>query len=139
MASLEEDFTFPAAAGGGESPPLWRPTAAYESPAELKLISFQEFEKRRSKSEKIGYTPEDEEEKMDVLWEDLNDECSRSCGDCSSPGTGVAMSCAKPLRLSRGNRQMFSGKKPIILVLIKVVKKVLLLKQNSHRIKKQAW
>ncbi|CAA0827826.1 Unknown protein [Striga hermonthica] len=135
MASLEEDFTFPVASGGGESPPLWRPTGDHERPAELKLISFQEFEKRRSKSEKIGDTPEDEEERMDVLWEDLNDECSRSCGDCSSP---VRMSCAKPLRLSRGNRQMFSGKKPIILVLVEVVKKVLL-KQNSHRIKKQAW
>ncbi|GFP81359.1 hypothetical protein PHJA_000279200 [Phtheirospermum japonicum] len=146
MATLEDDFTFPAAAATDspprfiDSPPLWRrPTTAHEKPGKLKGKEAEEFKKSRNFNE-------DEEEKMDVLWENLNDESSRNGGkiaenrdiSSSSPEDGVQIRCAKSLKLSRTNGQMFSGKKPIIFVFIKVVKKVLLM-QNSHRIKKQAW
>ncbi|KAL3638737.1 hypothetical protein CASFOL_016644 [Castilleja foliolosa] len=159
MATLEDDFTFPAAANGGnspphfiESPPLWRrPTTADEKPDKLKgkeakddekskLCSFQDQFKKSS-----NFVNEDEEEKMDVLWENLNDESSRNgvkiaeeCDVSSSSSSRVQIRCAKSLRLSRANGQMFSSKKPIVLVFIEVMKKVLL-KHNSNRIKKQAW
>ncbi|CAA0809900.1 Unknown protein [Striga hermonthica] len=89
---------------------------------------------------KIDGFRRDEEEKMDVLWENLNDECSRNNDNgCPSPEKGLQMSCRKPLRLSTASGQIFSGKKPIIFVFIKVVKKVLFMQSSTHRIKKQAW
>ncbi|KAI3464404.1 hypothetical protein Pfo_021067 [Paulownia fortunei] len=165
MATAEEDFSFPATTSDSpprfiESPPLWRhspsPTSRQEKPEKFKgkevedeekfnLWSFKEF--RASSINKRNSTShdEEEEEKMDMLWENLNDEFSRSCGkmaqnsDISSPGREVQISCAKALKLSKANGHMLSGKKPIILVFIKVLKKVFLT-QNSHRtIKKRAW
>ncbi|GER37809.1 mitochondrial ribosomal protein of the small subunit [Striga asiatica] len=88
---------------------------------------------------KIDNFRKDEEEKMDVLWENLNDECSRNSdyNGCPSPEKGLQISCRKPLRLLTAGGHIFSGKKPIIFVFIKVVKKVLSMQSSTHRIKKQ--
>lgn len=169
MATAEEDFSFPATTTDSpprfiDSPPLWRcspspapsPTAGHEKREKLKgkevddeekfnLWSFQKFRARSIDKKNSNSHDEDEEEKMDMLWEDLNDEFSRSCGkmaqnsDTSSPGREVQINCVKALKLSKANGHMLSGKKPSILVFIKVLKKVFLM-HNSHRtIKKRSW
>lgn len=156
MATLEEDFTFPATTTDPpprfiDSPPLWRSSTTprpknskgkeVEDEEKFVLRSFQEF-KAKSLGKKDTISPdEEEEEKMDMLWQDLNDEFSRKSGklaqncDVSSPGNDqVEINCVKALKLSKNN-----GKKPNILVFIKVLKKVFLL-HNSHRtIKKRSW
>ncbi|KAL6525217.1 hypothetical protein OROMI_030810 [Orobanche minor] len=154
MATLEEDFSFPATATTDspphfvESPPLWRrPNKSrifkckeVEDEEMTTLRSFQEFKKSMDLEE-----GGDEAERMDILWENLNDECSinravpeENTDPSSSPGMGVRISCtAKSMKLSGANGHMFScKKKPIILVFIKVVKKVFTHMEHSHRIKK---
>ncbi|KAL3830275.1 hypothetical protein ACJIZ3_019077 [Penstemon smallii] len=70
--------------------------------------------------------------KMDMLWEDLNEELSKSLekiprnSDISSTGKEVHMSCVnvKALKLLKANGHMMgSGKKPSILVFVNVLKK----------------
>lgn len=160
--AAEEDFSFPATTTDSpppfiESPPLWRhppPTASThrEKPEKVKGKDVEHEEKFKASSsmnmkrESSFHDDDDEEDKMDMLWEDLNDEFSRrSCGkkvqnsDISSPGREVQISCVKALKLSKANGHIFSGKKPSILVFIKVLKKVFRM-QNSHRtIKKRPW
>ncbi|KAL2231906.1 uncharacterized protein LOC105177640 [Sesamum indicum] len=151
MATAEEDFSFPATTTDSpprfiESPPLWRhspsPTSHHQKPEKSR-------DKRVEDEEKFSFQPsllhEDEEEKMDMLWEDLNDESSRSCGkmeqnsDIPSPGREVQVSCVKALKLSKANGGRLSGKKLDILVLINVLKKVFLMHSSHRTIKKQAW
>ncbi|KAL7118141.1 hypothetical protein ACP275_03G116700 [Erythranthe tilingii] len=142
--AAEEDFSFQITATGSppefiESPPLWRCFSTSTT------IASPQENLENSKGKEVQNEEEDED-KMDMLWEDLNDEFSRiGCGskaqirsDVSSPGREVKISCVKALKLSKANRNMFDGKKPSILVFIKVLKKVFVV-QNSHRtIKKHA-
>ncbi|KAK4413294.1 hypothetical protein Salat_2742000 [Sesamum alatum] len=155
MATAEEDFSFPATTTDSpprfiESPPLWRhspsPTSHHQKPKRSKG-------KEAEDEEKFNFAPsllhheDDEEEKMDMLWEDLNDESSRSCGKmeqgsdiASSPGREVQVSCVKALRLSKANGGgRLSEKKLGILVLINVLKKIFLMHTSHSTIKKQAW
>lgn len=164
MATWEEDFTFPATTTNPpprfiDSPPLWRcstapsPTSPENSKGKevdkeekVVLRSFQEFKANNINTRDIISRDDDEEEeKMDMLWQDLNDEFSRNSGkiaqncDVHSPGNGVEINCVKALKLSKNNGHMISGKKTNILVFIKALKKVFLL-HNSHRtIKKRSW
>ncbi|KAL7263589.1 hypothetical protein ACSBR1_001702 [Camellia fascicularis] len=78
---------------------------------------------------------DDGEEKMDMLWEDLNEEISRTYGSKleyseMSPAGKVA---------EFGRVQVFSGKKSsVVVVYMKVLKKLFSL--NSQRsIKKRTW
>ncbi|KAL6512104.1 hypothetical protein OROGR_021701 [Orobanche gracilis] len=142
MATLEEDFSFPATSATDSPPPFVESPRLWSRPNESRtfkwkeledeeittLRPFQEFKKRRDLQEG------GEEERMDILWENLNDECSINRAEAAedgdpppSPGRrGVRISCtATTMKLSGGNGHMFScKKKPIILVFIKVVKKV---------------
>ncbi|KAG8378399.1 hypothetical protein BUALT_Bualt08G0133400 [Buddleja alternifolia] len=146
MATSEEDFSFPATTTDSppcfiESPPLWRPstspTASHEKPENYKGKEVEDGEKFDS----CFSHDDDEDEKMDLLWENLNDECSRKVAensDNSSPGREVQMKCGKALKLSKANGNMLSGKKPSILVFIKVLKKVFFMSNSRRPIKKRA-
>ncbi|XP_057793439.1 uncharacterized protein LOC131010062 [Salvia miltiorrhiza] len=145
MATTQEaDFSFPAAADSSpDSPPLWRRSATAprrEVEEEgFTLPSFQAF--RFSRSVKERKCNEDGEEKMDMLWEDLNEDRfakSAQNSDVSSPRREVQMSCVRGLRLSRANGHIIShGKKTSILVFIKALKKVFLMHNSQRAIKKK--
>lgn len=173
MAATAEndDFSFPATTAVPpphlmESPPLWRRPHQNQYHPEFDFCSFQElrtcddmnftrslnFEEkpknttstqRRSQS----YGDHYEDERMDVLWEDLNEDLPKKCvklaktcdNDNSSPGRAVQVSCIEALKLSRSNGHRFSGKKPKILVFIKILKRVLVHRNSRRSIKKRAW
>ncbi|XP_075512115.1 uncharacterized protein LOC142547629 [Primulina tabacum] len=153
MASAEDDFTFPANAKSQPhfigSPPLWRHLAASRQNSELLYKGEQEEEDQEKssisliqefKASSAGNTfiNDDDEEKMDMLWEDLNEEFPRNSGkfsqntDVSSPERSVQISCIKAMKLSKANGPMISRKKSNILVFIKIVKKAFAI-HNSHR------
>ncbi|XP_073136154.1 uncharacterized protein [Henckelia pumila] len=165
MASAEDDFTFPAAAAAATtansqprfigSPPLWRHLAASSQNSELlSELGEQEEEEDQEKSNikefkasssnsidhrKENAPNDDEEEKMDMLWEDLNEEFSRNSGkipqkistEISSPGRAVQVRCIKAMKLSKAN-----GKKSNILVFIKIVKRAFAIHNSRRSIKK---
>lgn len=124
-----DEFTFPVITDSHscsiDSPPLWRLSPAKDS------------------------NEEDKEEKMDVLWEDFNEELSGSSSSSSSSsssrlkpgkrsGSGrdmAEMGCAQALKLSKNPgtaNAIFSSRKPGFVVFIKVLKKLFLL-HHSHR------
>ncbi|KAL6962039.1 hypothetical protein U1Q18_036994 [Sarracenia purpurea var. burkii] len=81
---------------------------------------------------------EEEAEKMDVLWEDFNEEIwsTRRSGieySDTSPGRAGDFGCVGALKFSRtgGGGTVFSSKKRGVVVFMKVLKKVFLI-QNSH-------
>lgn len=87
---------------------------------------------------------------MDILWEDLNEKFSRSCGkkiaeesDRSSPGRDddhVHVCCVKTLKLSKANGQPISWRKASILVLIRFLfKKSFAMHDSGGSIKKIEW
>ncbi|PIN10899.1 hypothetical protein CDL12_16501 [Handroanthus impetiginosus] len=156
MATIGEDFTFPTTSSGSpprflDSPPLWRPNPGQEKQEKSKGKEVEDEEKlikakRKSKGKEVEdegklikakrkspyHDHEDEdEEKMDMLWEDLNDESSRNSEKIGQKSDV----CVKALKLSKAN-----GKKNLsIVVFIKVLKKFFLM-HNSHRtIKKRSW
>ncbi|XP_075483827.1 uncharacterized protein LOC142523986 [Primulina tabacum] len=162
-----------------ESPPLWRlprqnhyqefdfcsssqelrtcnsntnfPATTAVPPPHFKFCLFQELKPKSSViTQRRSYSYGDyEDERMDVLWEDLNEDvhfsrnCVKMAETCdnanSSPGRAVQVSCIEALKLSRSNGHRFSGKKPKILVFIKILKKVLVHRNSRCSIKKRAW
>lgn len=106
------------------------------------LSSFQEMRGGSAKVRNCTSHDEDEEEKMDMLWENLNDDqFSRNCGetaqnsDISSPRRDMQIRCVKALKLSKASGHIISGKKTSILVFIKVLKKVFLMHNSQRAIK----
>ncbi|KAG6624953.1 hypothetical protein I3843_16G061200 [Carya illinoinensis] len=84
---------------------------------------------------------DDEEEKMDMLWEDFNHEermcritsCSSRSDASSSRDNMVEFGCVKAMAATPKNpNTALSTRKPGVLVMMKVLKKLFLL-QNSHR------
>ncbi|XP_040998160.1 uncharacterized protein LOC121244204 [Juglans microcarpa x Juglans regia] len=87
---------------------------------------------------------DDEEEKMDMLWEDFNEELMCRITSCSSRSNAYASSsrdnnnmvelgCVKAMAATPKNPgTALSTRKPGMLVMMKVLKKLFLL-QNSHR------
>ncbi|KAL2538879.1 uncharacterized protein Fot_20270 [Forsythia ovata] len=147
----EEDFSFPATTADSpprfiDSPPLWHPVSV-PSPHEIlerqdgkeeskescnnnqrnNFSRGMEIERREEGEEDV----EDEEEKMDMLWEDLNDEYSRNNSD-----RDVQISCVKTFKLSKSNRHLISGKKLSILLLMKILRKVFFVHNSRSSIKK---
>ncbi|KAL2497304.1 Uncharacterized protein Adt_22854 [Abeliophyllum distichum] len=137
MASREEDFSFPATDSPSQfvdSPPLWWRTSSEascsENPKKIGENSGNILEekfnffssKNTSHNPRTNYFSADdkaneEEEKMDMLWEDLNEEFS-----------------SKTLKLLKAK------KKPSILVFLKVLKRVFVMHNSRHHsIKKRAW
>ncbi|KAL8482599.1 hypothetical protein ACS0TY_028680 [Phlomoides rotata] len=134
MATLEEDFTFPATTTTPlprfiDSPPFWRCSTAPSPTSHLtkspenskdkgedkeeKLIlrSFQEFEANIINKRDIISNDDEEEEKMDMLWEDLNDEFSKNSGKITRNSCDVSspeIKCVKALKLSKNNGHVIS-------------------------------
>ncbi|GMN60614.1 hypothetical protein TIFTF001_029718 [Ficus carica] len=154
-----EDFSFPTEnfpSSKIDSPPLW-----HSSPVSSGVNSHQEltskddekrsirigkkpanFNQRRSLScvdhgrkmakrpgEKEGIT--DQEEKMDLLWEDFNEELnlgSRVDSDkCSGDHQMADFGCVKGLKLSRTR----NNNKPSMIIVLKMLKKLFLLENIS--------
>ncbi|KAL8459627.1 hypothetical protein ACS0TY_036101 [Phlomoides rotata] len=152
MADEEDDFTFPADRPpcSFESPTLWPPVSRPESSERrkyeqvevgkfIKLCSCQEC---KARNKNVG--SEDREEKMDLLWENLDERISRKMGeescDNSSPGEKVQICCVRTLKMSKGNGHTINGLKASILVLIRfLMKKAFSMHDSSSSIKKLAW
>lgn len=164
MATAEEDFTFPNSSPPRflDSPPLWRRSTAsrHEGEDVERIFNFPSFQELRGSTSDhdhernctISHDEGDQDqEKMDLLWEDLNDDqFSRNRGkaaeedsDISSPRREeqVQIKCVKTLKLSKAkvNGHIISGKKTSILVFIKVLKKVFLMHNSQRGIKKSSW
>ncbi|KAF3682009.1 hypothetical protein FXO38_01463 [Capsicum annuum] len=150
----EEDFSFPTITNTPprflESPPLWRTTSVassrlqktastkgedHDQEENLDILSplsnyinqrksFSYIEGANAMKRLIEDDDEEEEEKMDMLWENLNEEISNKIKTKTSCGKDhtkkVEYKCVKSLNLSK------ASKRPTLLVLIKVLKKVFL-------------
>ncbi|KAG2281558.1 uncharacterized protein BNAC02G20860D [Brassica napus] len=145
-----EEFSFPLLASrvsGIGSPPLWkpspergwaRPVIGRDGDNDLSK-SFSYVERRRS------LWTDKAEEKMDMLWEDLNEELpprrSQSLrNELSGDGgekkssllidesSAVAVGCGMKL-----TKQKKKKKSPNVLVLMRVLKKLLVLRSSSQR------
>ncbi|XAR62660.1 hypothetical protein NMG60_11017506 [Bertholletia excelsa] len=166
MASTDDEFSFPAISGAHsppyflDSPPLWRPAATAISSAttspnpkqkkdhddrQRKSFSCIEVGRRRKEDSKIE---DEEEEKMDMLWEDFNfnEQVVRRAGGgglgfesaMSSPGSGATdLGCVQALRLGPKSGPDFSAKKPGVVVLVKVLKKLFWLHSSRRTLHKQ--
>ncbi|KAA8546326.1 hypothetical protein F0562_002935 [Nyssa sinensis] len=152
-----EDFSFPKISQTPpcfiESPPLWRASNSTlprheetERGGDLKGeddFSTTKYSQRKSFScieGSMKTATEDEEEKMDMLWEDLNEELSKSCG--SRPDSGVSPGIVvefgrmqKALKLSKTG---ISGKRSSVVVFMKVLKNLFLLHKSHGTVKKRA-
>eukprot|EP00262_Sarcandra_glabra_P001463 TRINITY_DN1157_c3_g1_i1.p1 TRINITY_DN1157_c3_g1~~TRINITY_DN1157_c3_g1_i1.p1 ORF type:complete len:170 (+),score=32.25 TRINITY_DN1157_c3_g1_i1:152-661(+) len=75
-----------------------------------------------------------EEERMDMLWEDFNDELERSKAIGSESDTGspqmAELCCVQALKMSKSS-SMLPHRRQSLLVVLKVLKKLFLL-HNSH-------
>lgn len=164
---VEEDFTFPATITNPppcllESPPLWPPVGrpgnsgfeeADEEEWRLKLCALQELHRRNSITLRQNFCyvddrDEEEEEKMDILWEDLNEkvygeESEQRRSSSSRPGEDddhVHVCCVKTLKLSKANGPAVSWRKASILVLIRFLfKKSFAMHDSGGSIKKIEW
>ncbi|XP_022719856.1 uncharacterized protein LOC111277707 [Durio zibethinus] len=165
MAATEE-FSFPTTTDlypfGIDSPPLWRLSpaaspdvfldrkATTEKEAEDEKDTFadrpDEHQERKSfpyveEGSKLSkkVVAEDEEEKMDLLWEDFNEELSRSRSSRSS-GDMVVLGCSQSLKLSKNNTARFSPRRPGMLVFMRLFMRKLFLLHNSQRsVKHRTW
>ncbi|CAI9786667.1 unnamed protein product [Fraxinus pennsylvanica] len=162
MAIEEEDFSFPATTADAQprfidSPPLWRPVSVpppHQKPERLvdKEESRETYNsnqrKNFSRGMKMKWREEDNdvgdelEEKMDMLWEDLNEEFSRKLvvdSGMSSSHRDVQISCVKTLKLSKPNGNLLSGKKLSIVLLMKILtRKVFFVHNTRSSIKNRA-
>ncbi|OMO94557.1 hypothetical protein COLO4_16292 [Corchorus olitorius] len=149
-----EDFSFPTTADlfpcGIDSPPLWRLSPAASPDVFLDRKSKQEEEEdcfldivedkdhdqdqeRRSisyveRSKKV--VAEEEEEKMDLLWEDFNEELATSG------------SSKEALKLSETNAAsaMFAPRRPAgMLVFMRVLRKLFLLHTSHRSLNHRTW
>jgi hypothetical protein len=155
-----EDFSFPIIEDNFpctiDSPPLWHlsPTASPPNGSSakgedddkdcfpIKYSQRKSFSCVEGGSGKLvindGKEEDDEEEKMDMLWEDFNEELSKTCSSrsnikSSSRDNMLGFGCVKALTTSKNNTSAtLSTRKPGIVVIMKVLKKFFLL-QNSHR------
>ena len=166
MATTEE-FSFPTTACGIDSPPLWSlsPAASPDVFLDRKAKecstreeeegeeedcfpdgpdnhqerkSFSNLEKSSKLSGKVVDEDEDEEEKMDLLWEDFNEELPRRRSSRFS-GDTVELGCSQTLKLSKNNAAMFSPRRPGMLVFMRVLRKLFLLHNSQRSVKHRTW
>ncbi|XP_030550814.2 uncharacterized protein LOC115755516 [Rhodamnia argentea] len=140
----EEGFSFPGIPDPSTcsicSPPLW-PVSPPPAPP-LRDRSSSEGSDEGVLGEAGGLC-EEEEERMDMLWEDFNEDLPRSCRHPVSSWSSASTSSsrdieefggAKARAVSRANVALVSAKRtppPGVVVLIKVLKKLFLL-HHSH-------
>ncbi|KAF8099563.1 hypothetical protein N665_0242s0046 [Sinapis alba] len=136
-SKCSEEFSFPllpSRVSGIGSPPLWKhPPESFRRGDNDQSRSFSYVERRNLWTDKA-------EEKMDMLWEDLNEEelPPRSKSLRIEPGgekrssllidesSAVAVGCGKKLTKKKKKRS------PNVLVLMRVLKKLLVLRSSSH-------
>ncbi|XVE60800.1 hypothetical protein DITRI_Ditri05aG0156100 [Diplodiscus trichospermus] len=94
--------------------------------------SFSNEEKGSNLSKKVA--AEDEEEKMDLLWEDFNEELPRSCSSGSSEDM-IELGCAQALKLSKSNAALFSPRRPGMFIFMRVLRKLFLLHNSQRSVK----
>ncbi|GAV79931.1 hypothetical protein CFOL_v3_23393 [Cephalotus follicularis] len=131
-----EEFSFPVIANDHpccvNSPPLWHasPNASHED-------DDRESEQRRSRSRCGGEN--DDEEKMDKLWEDFTiGELSRNCG--SGLDSRKSSGDMVPASSSKTNDAMISPRRrPSVAVFFKVLKKLFLLRNYHPAVRKRGW
>ncbi|XVF29980.1 hypothetical protein REPUB_Repub16aG0018000 [Reevesia pubescens] len=167
MATTEE-FSFPTTTDlypcGIDSPPLWRlsPAASPDvfldrkakdcstTEEEEEEVCFpgrpDEHEERKSfsyveKGSKLSkkVVGEDEEEKMDLLWEDFNEELPRSRSSSSSGDHMVELGCGQALKLSKNNAPMFSPRRTSMLVFMKALRRLFLLHNSQRSVNHRTW
>ncbi|GLU06776.1 hypothetical protein SLE2022_237740 [Rubroshorea leprosula] len=156
-----EDFSFPTITDSYpysiDSPPLWHLSPA-ASPDVVHYKSMRErergekedddrdcfvteekqrkscsyIEKGSKMSRRVG-NAEDGTEKMDLLWENFNEELSRSCSSRMDYGDMMGLGCVQALKLSKTSGGMFSSKKPSVVVLFKSFRKLFLLHRSHNR------
>ncbi|KAJ7969707.1 Glutamate-1-semialdehyde 2,1-aminomutase 1 [Quillaja saponaria] len=150
-----EEFSFPAIGDSYpcsiDSPPLW-----HLSPAASHNPYHCETEKNDSKGEgkEVGedcfsqqlitynqrhslscvengpkrLAEDDEEDKMDLLWEDFNEELNSTTGSATSSSREmVEVGCVQTLTMSKTSGAGLSKRKPGMVVILKVLKKLFLL------------
>ncbi|CAJ1948006.1 unnamed protein product [Sphenostylis stenocarpa] len=154
-----EEFSFPritdTCSHNIDSPPLWNLSpAASPNPyqgskraendcfgaklvAEVHRKSFSCVEDRRKK---IGLD-EEEEDKMDLLWEDFNEELySTTTGSATSSSREVVeLRCAQGLTVAKSsNSHLLPTKnKAAMLVIVKVMKKLFSIHNSQGRSRKK--
>ncbi|KAL9449460.1 hypothetical protein AB3S75_011399 [Citrus x aurantiifolia] len=146
-STTEGEFSFPIITethpSSIDSPPLWHlsPAASPNHNSSYNKLSNEEYCKQRKSCSNIDtyhYKTEgdQEENKMDILWEDyFNEEVSTMEAIKSSGGDhSVELGRVRALKLCKNwNGAIFSAaKKPSIVVFMKVLKKLFLLNNNSH-------
>ncbi|CAK9155492.1 unnamed protein product [Ilex paraguariensis] len=155
-----EDFSFPTITDTPprfiESPPLWRSPSLASHQVETRREASRADDhgentfpvpKQISYSQRKSFSciergariesSDDEDDKMDMLWEDFNEEFSRSCESGLesdiSPGRMVELSCVQALKLSKNGGHALARKRPPSLVVFMKVLKKFFLVHNSHR------
>ncbi|KAI8550798.1 hypothetical protein RHMOL_Rhmol06G0135300 [Rhododendron molle] len=107
--------------------------------------SFSYVDQQGPKAAQEGRGWRNGEENMDSLWEDFNEESSRIQGsECKnsqvSPGRRAAnqFACVQGKRLLKsGGGTVCSGKRPGVVVFMKVLKRVFLLHSSHRTVKKR--
>ncbi|XP_020221907.1 uncharacterized protein LOC109804484 [Cajanus cajan] len=140
-----EEFSFPrindTCAHNIDSPPLWNLSPA-ASPNPYQGIKGEENEFFRAKlvaeaqrksfsyvencRKKIGLE-EEEDERMDLLWEDLNEELYTTTGSATSSSREVVeFRCVPSLTVANANKGALlpTRNKPGMVVIVKVIKKL---------------
>ncbi|KAJ7973943.1 Glutamate-1-semialdehyde 2,1-aminomutase 1 [Quillaja saponaria] len=157
-----EEFSFPAIGETNpcsiDSPPLWNLSPA-ASPNSYHIETEKEEARKYSSDSKEdkedcfaqklnkynqrhsfscvenslkGLGGDDEEDKMDLLWEDFNEELSSTTGSATTSSRDmVELGCVQALTMSKTSGAGFSNRKPAGMVILKVLKKLFLL-HNSH-------
>ncbi|XVF63274.1 hypothetical protein PTKIN_Ptkin09bG0074600 [Pterospermum kingtungense] len=154
-----EEFSFPTTTDlypcGIDSPPLWRLSPA-SSPDVLlhkkakeedwfpdkdhqQRKSFSCAEKGSELSNKRVVFGEDKGEKMDLLWEDFNEEFGTSRSSRSSEDV-VELGCGQALNLSKTNAAVFSPRKPAgMFVFMRVLRRLFLVHNSQRSVKHAKW
>ncbi|KAJ4964645.1 hypothetical protein NE237_016494 [Protea cynaroides] len=166
---VSDDFSFPTISESiprfVASPSLWN--VSYEVFSDSSYGTRGEKEEEKHGRKKFPMSDrdiiklanedmsKDDEEKMDMLWENFNDELRRVSSlrknkedagrlrkggdwDSGMSEEKAELYCVKALKMSKtSSHGIFSPKKPRLFTMVKVVKKLLLL-HNSHCSKKSS-
>ncbi|XP_010415907.1 PREDICTED: uncharacterized protein LOC104701853 [Camelina sativa] len=164
-----EEFSFPSLASshhsGLDSPPLWKHSPVHSSRRKdydfgfPRLLIGKEGDYNHDQAKSFSYVEmrrrwsEDNraEDKMDMLWEDLNEDLPPrsqslrivSGGDgggekktsfFSDQSSAVAVGCGTGMKLSKSTPKKNKKRKNLnVLVLMRVLKKLIVLRSSSHR------
>ncbi|KAJ4874897.1 Uncharacterized protein Rs2_39915 [Raphanus sativus] len=154
MAVSSQEFSFPLLAsqdsshfaGGIDSPPLWKHSPDKSRRGDHDRGLEKEVGNDQTKSfsyvERKSLWSDKKEEKMDMLWEVLNEELpQRSQSLRIDPGGGVGEKktslfpddSSAVVAVERGMKLTKKKMSPNVLVLIRVLKKLLVMRSSSRR------